>query len=94
MRLIQLLRNLQIDDRAMLEDYYCSAYAIVRAASSSCFVIVAPREYELDGSEWQTFMTNESYTGVMQEVHRYFLALSSHSCTSGVKRRAGQMLGT
>ncbi len=55
----------------MLEDYYKSAYGVVRGASSSCFVVIAPREYELDGAEWQTFMDDKSvYTGVMQEVHR------------------------
>ena len=56
----------------MLEDYYKSAYGVVRGACTTCFVVIAPREYELDGSEWQTFMNDKSlFTGVMQEVHRW-----------------------
>ena len=89
--------RLQVADRAMLEDYYKSAYGVVRGASSSCFVIIAPREYELDGAEWQTFMDDKSvYTGVMQEVHRCgaVVRVKSYGLGFGVRDNIGSGSGS
>ena len=53
-----------------LQAYYKAAYAAVRKHSSSCFVAIAPRVYEQDGSEWQHFMAGSGYTNVLQDLHR------------------------
>ena len=57
-------------NRGPLEAYYKAAYAAVRKYSSSCFVVIAPRVYEQDGSAWQRFMTGSGYHNVLQDLHR------------------------
>ena len=59
-----------------LQAYYKAAYAAVRKHSSGCFVAIAPRVYEQDGSEWQHFMTGPGYTNVLQDLHRCALRLA------------------
>ena len=57
-------------NRGPLEAYYKAAYAAIRKYSSDCFVVIAPRVYEQDGSAWQHFMTGSGYRNVLQDLHR------------------------
>ena len=54
----------------MLQNYFYAGYAAVRKYNSDCFVAISPREWEQDGSNWQFFMSNASYTNVIQDLHR------------------------
>ena len=60
----------QMNSAPMLQNYFYAGYAAVRKYSSDCFVAISPREWEQDGSEWQFFMSNASYTNVIQDLHR------------------------
>ena len=54
----------------LLQQYYKSGYAIVRQYCSDCFVIIAPREQELSGAAWQSFMAAPPYTKVLLDLHK------------------------
>ena len=58
---------------APLQAYYKAAYAAVRRYSPHGWVVIAPRVYEQDGSEWQHFMTGSKYTRVLQDLHECVL---------------------
>ncbi len=55
---------------APLQAYYKAAYAAVRKHSANCWVAIAPRVWEQDGSEWRHFMAGAPYTRVLQDLHQ------------------------
>ena len=65
-----VLLSPQVLSRPLLEQYYMDAYDAVRKHSPGCFVIFAPRQWETDGLEWNTFMSGAPYTKVLQDIHR------------------------
>ena len=65
-----VLPSTQVLSRPLLEQYYMDAYDAVRKHSSDCFVVFAPRQWETDGLEWNTFMSEAPYTKTLQDIHR------------------------
>ena len=80
--------QIQVLSRPLLEQYYMDAYDAVRKHSSDCFVVFAPRQWETDGLEWNTFMSGSPYTKTLQDIHRCgwssFVRMQSSSKTTGI----------
>ena len=85
----------QVNNLTTLYGYYQSAYAAVRAYSTDCFVIIAPRTWEVDTGptspstptpgSWQTFMSNSSYTKVLLDLHKCAVTLILYLCWTALE---------
>jgi len=91
-----------VNNLTTLYGYYQSAYAAVRTYSADCFLIIAPRTWEVDSGpaspstptpgSWQTFMSNSSYTKVLLDLHKFAVALTLYpaglhwSCSQGLPK--------
>ena len=71
--------GLQVSNTALLQSYYYQAYATVRKYSN-CFVALCPPESQPDGSTFQQFMTNSSYSKVIQDVKMCAEATATRAC--------------
>lgn len=74
---IGLLNEPNNVDLGVLQKYYLDAYTMVReTVGSNCLLTVAPQvtgQYPSAPGNWQSFMTNAGYHGVVMEWHKYQL---------------------
>ncbi len=68
---------MQTPNTGLLQQYYKTGYDTVRLHCPECFVFIAPREFELSGTAWQSFMADPSHVKVYQDLHRRGLLQSS-----------------